>query len=113
MDNDRLFALCLISSMIGIFCLAIFLENYELKETPISNITKDLIDQKVRVTGFITKITETKGLYLLNLKNDGQINVLIFKKENITLNKNSFVSIEGSVTEYENQTEIIAKRIIK
>ena len=112
MENKRLFAISLFLSVFGIFCLALLAENLELKETPINEINYKLMDQQIKTSGFIDSVYEGKGIYLLNLKdNSTKITVLIFKKENLTLEKNTFVSVEGTVSEYKNQTEIIAKRI--
>lgn len=113
MDNKKLFDICLLLSLLGIFCLALLSENLELEEIPISNITYKMLDQRVKISGFITRVSETPGLYILNVEdNSSEITVIIFKKENISLLKNSYVSIEGSISEYKNQTEIIAKEII-
>ncbi|MDD5650529.1 MAG: OB-fold nucleic acid binding domain-containing protein [Candidatus Nanoarchaeia archaeon] len=113
MENNQLFNLSLVVSIFGIFCLLLLAENLELKETPIKDINYKLMDQRVKTSGYIDRIFETKGLYLLDLKNNSsKITVLIFKKENITLLKNSYVSVEGTVTEYKNQTEIIAKKVL-
>lgn len=113
MDNNQLFNISLVLSVLGVFCLLLLAENLELKETAIKDINYKLMDQRVKTSGYIDRIFETKGLYLLDLKdNSSKITVLIFKKENLTLIKNSYISVEGSVTEYKNQTEIIAKRVL-
>ncbi|MBU0929871.1 MAG: hypothetical protein KJ623_02270 [Nanoarchaeota archaeon] len=114
MDNTKLFNICLLLSILGVFCLLIFGEFSELEETPIKDIDYRLMDQIVKTSGMIDNIRETKGLYILDLKeNSDKIIVIIFKKGNLTFEKNSRISVEGSVTEYDGQTEIIAKRIIK
>lgn len=114
MNNKKLFNFCLILSVISLFILLLFTEFIELKETPIKNIDYKLMDQRVKTSGIITNVVETKGLYILDLKdNSNKITVLIFKKGSLILERNSFVSVEGTVSEYENQTEIIAKRILK
>lgn len=112
MDNKRIFDICLVLSLFGLFAFLLLMETFELKETLIKDIKIDMIDERVKISGLIDNIIETKGLYILKIKdNSSEIDVLIFKKENITLIKNSFVCVEGSVAEYEDKTEIIAKRV--
>ena len=42
----------------------------------------------------------------------GNIDVLVFKENNLNFTKNSLVEIEGTVQEYQGKNEVIAKRII-
>ncbi|MFA5176335.1 MAG: OB-fold nucleic acid binding domain-containing protein [Candidatus Nanoarchaeia archaeon] len=112
MDNDQLFNICLCLSLICLLMLSLYCEDLKYDEYSIKEINSKMLDQKVRISGTITSITETQGLYILNIKeNSDKITVLIFKKEPLDLRKNSFVEVSGSVTEYQDQLEIIAKRI--
>lgn len=112
MEESKLFNICLVLSMIGLLFLTLYSENLELKETPIKDINYKLMDQRIKTSGIINRISETSGLYFINLKDDtSNIDVVVFKKESIAIKKGIFISIEGSVSEYENKTEIIAKRI--
>jgi len=112
MEESKLFSICLVLSILGLFFLALYSETIELKETPIKDINYKLMDLRIKTSGIINRISETSGLYFINLKdNTSDIDVVVFKKENITIKKGISISVEGSVSEYENKTEIITKRI--
>jgi len=112
MEENKLFNICLILSLLGLLFLTLYSENLELKETPIKDINYRLLNQRVKTSGIIDKISETQGLYLLNLKDGAdELSVVIFKRGILALKKGMLVSVEGSVTEYQNETEIIAKRV--
>jgi len=97
MEERKLFNICLVLSLIGLLILALYSEILELKETPVKDINYRLIDQRVKTSGIIDRISETKGLYLLNLKSDSsEISVVIFKKESLALKKGMLVSVEGN-----------------
>jgi len=103
----------LIFSLIGI--LILFMLTYELKVKlyEINSLSKDNIDDVVRVKGVIESFAETPGLYLITLSdNTGKMTVVIFKDEKIPLQKNLEIEIIGSVVEYKDKIEIIAKQIV-
>jgi RecJ-like exonuclease len=111
MENSTLLKLSFIVSIVGIFILLIILEYQEIPFYQIKDITKDHLEKSVKIQGTIITIKETPGLYLLKVKDTKIIPVMIFKEEEIDIKKNSKVEIEGKVTEYKNELEIIADKI--
>jgi len=112
MDNEYLFNLSLIISIFGLFLLIVILENTELKETNISEINDNYIDRQVKVSGTIKNLFETEGLYIFNVESDSKIIKAILFKDNKTILYNDFeIELEGKVTEYEDELEIISKKI--
>jgi len=88
---------------------------YELKVKlyEINSLSKDNIDDVVRIKGIVESFAETPGLYLITLRdNTGKMTVVIFKDEKIPLQKNLEIEIIGSVVEYKDKIEIIAKQIV-
>ena len=50
---------------------------------------------------------------MINVKDDtGNIDVVVFKEENLELKEGDVIQVEGQVTEYQGKLEILAKRII-
>jgi len=103
----------LIFSLIGI--LILFFLTYTLKVNlyEINSLSKDNLDDIVRVKGVVESFTETPGLYLVNLKdNTGKITVVVFKDEKLELQEGLEIEVIGQVVEYQNKLEIIAKEIV-
>jgi len=113
MKERQLLSVSFIFSLIGILIiLAISYvsgpETYEISE-----LSKDNLDDFVKVEGNIESFYETPGLYLINLVDDsGKITIVVFKEDEISLIEGEFISVEGSVVEYGDKIEIIAKEIV-
>ena len=74
---------------------------------------KENLDDFVKVKGNIESFYETPGLYLINIVDDsGIITVVVFKEDEINLIEVEFIEVMGSVVEYGDEIEIIAKEIV-
>jgi RecJ-like exonuclease len=113
MNEKTLLKISLIFSILGILLILFISENTSIDLSNISEITKENIDEKVRIQGIVTNIVETESLTILNVKdNTGKITIIIFEI-GIGLQKDQRVEIIGSVTDYEDQLEIMADQIKK
>lgn len=117
--DDKLLRIALITSLIGIIGLIIFTPTIEVKKIDIKDITRAMIDEKVRVTGVITDVSQSssKTSYFLTV-NDGeaQIQLIIFEKQVAEMQSNNFeiedfknrkVEVTGTITEYKSDLEMI------
>lgn len=112
MNEKTLLKIALASSIVGIFLLLLILELSEVQSYQIANITNSQIDKTVKVTGKITKIKETPGLLILDIKdNTGVITAIAFKNKAVELEKNSIIEMTGKVQKYKDKLEIIANQI--
>lgn len=112
MNDSSLFKLSLICSLIGIFILIIISERIDISQSNISNITKNDIDKTVKIKGYITRLTETPGLYIMNIKDStAEITTIVFKEDKINITRGSLVEVEGKVKEYNEILEINAELI--
>ena len=117
--DDKLLRIALITSLIGIIGLIIFTPSIEVKKVDISDITRAMIDENVRVDGVITDISQSssKTSYFLTINDgEGQIQLIIFEKQlaeietrnlNIEEFKNQKVEVTGTITEYKSNVEMI------
>jgi len=97
----------MICSLIGILIILFIAENTEIPNSNIANITKEKLGEKTTIRGIIKKVIETPGLLIINVQDTtGNITAIIFKEENITLEKNQIVTIEGTIIEYKGNLEI-------
>lgn len=117
--DDKLLRIALVTSLIGIIGLIIFTPSVEVKQVEIKDITRAMIDEKVRVDGVIVDMAESssKTSYFLTI-NDGesQIQLIIFEKQlaeiqsrNLDIEdfKNRKVEVTGTITEYKSDLELI------
>jgi len=107
MEEKNLLKLSLIVSLTGLLILIVVIENIEIKEYQIKELTKKDLNKDVKLSGIITRVTETPGLIIFNLKDDtGEITGIIFKEESINLTKNQKVEVQGKIIEYKDELEI-------
>ncbi|MBL7147824.1 MAG: OB-fold nucleic acid binding domain-containing protein [Nanoarchaeota archaeon] len=112
MKESDLFKIALVCSLVGIFLILFIVQKYEVPNYNIDKIDKSMLNEMVGVKGQINKITETPGLYIINLEDStGEITVVVFKEEELDILEGNFIEIEGEVAEYKNEVEIIAKQI--
>ncbi len=117
--DDKLLRIALITSLIGIIGLIIFTPSVEVKEVDIKDITRSMIDEKVRIDGVITDMAQSssKSSYFLTINDgEGQIQLIIFEKQlaeiqsrNLDIEdfKNRKVEVTGTITEYKSNLELI------
>lgn len=112
MKEKTLLKISLATAIIGILVLLFILDRISLSNINISNLTKENLDEKVKIKAELIKITETPGLYLLTVKDfSGEIAVVVFKDEKLELKEGDVLEIEGQVASYKDKIEIIAKKI--
>lgn len=112
MEDETLFKIALIFSMTGILLLFIISDSIEIKEFKIKELTKKEIEKTVKVKGTITRVTETPGLIIFNMRdNTGEITGIMFKEESINLTQGQKVEVKGKITEYKEKLEIQAEEI--
>lgn len=117
--DEKLLRIALITSLIGIIGLIIFTPSVEVKQVDIKDITRAMIDEKVRVDGVITDIAQSssKTSYFLTISDgESQIQLIIFEKQlaeiqsrNLDIEdfKNHKVEVTGTITEYKSELELI------
>lgn len=112
MKEENLLKISLICAIFGILIILFVSENTSLENSNISNLTKDQIETKVAVLGIVEYVTETPGLLILRIKdNTGNITIIAFKEDNITIEKGQLIYVEGKLVEYKNELEIQADLI--
>lgn len=113
MDESSLFKIALAASLVGILILLIIVENTEIKTMEIKEIQDRKEEEIVGIKGNINSIKETPGLYILEVEdNSGKISTIVFKEDKLNLSKGNKVEIEGTVKEYQNKKELIAREIV-
>lgn len=116
MKESKLLKIAIIGALMGVIILSYISEKNYLVGSDIKEIANKTIDEKVKIKGYITSIQETPGLYILTVKDSsGSIKVVVFKEEKIDISNDDSIEVEGKVTKYKEEIEIIADviRLIK
>lgn len=108
----------IICSVAGLILLYFISQNVELLYTPISQITADDIGKNVKVCGEVTSKSVSKNDHVFLSLNDssGVTDVVVFSNIAEKLNaqevkKEDIICVIGTVDEYQESLEIIAKKI--
>ena len=113
MKEKDLLKVSLIFSLIGILILFYLTYTIEPKSYNIDSLSRDNLDEVIKIKGVIESYSETPGLYLITLNdNTGKITIVVFKDEKIELQEGINLEGIGQVVEYENKLEVIAKEIV-
>ncbi|MFA5142382.1 MAG: hypothetical protein WC471_05425 [Candidatus Woesearchaeota archaeon] len=110
MQEKTLLKLAVVSSIIGLIILFVMSSFTQLDNTDISKLTSLDVDKTLKVTGIITKISQTEQTTMLEIAQHNRMPVLIFDT-NLTLNKGDEVEIIGKAQDYNGELELIADRI--
>ena len=112
MEEKTLIYLCLFAVKSGIFLIFLSNKLFQPELVNVSDITTDY--NIVRIQGKITSLTVSKSetVFIKLTDSTGTIDVVVFKEEQLNLEKGRIIQVEGQVTGYQDKIEIIAKRII-
>lgn len=111
MQEITLLKISLISSIIGTIILIILSSTLEPKLIKIKNI-KDLdLYKKIKIQGNITSIKNYNDFNILEINdNSGKINIIANGKLNLT--KNQAITVTGKITEYKDELQLQAEKIL-
>lgn len=113
MEEKTLLHISIAGSLLGILILFIISNNIEIPEANIYLVNKSMLNENIKIKGQITNIIETPGLYILTVSDKtDKIQIVVFKEDKLDIKVNQIVEIQGKVSQYKNQTEIIADKII-
>ena len=113
MNENILLKLSLVFSILGILIILFISETSSIDLIKISEITKENLDEKVRIQGIIKTTEDTPELLIINIEDEtGTIIIILFKNsEEIILKENQKVEVVGKVMEYKDQLEISVDQI--
>ena len=111
MKEKTLLRIAWTTSFVGVLFLLILC--FVIRERiDISSIDDSYLDRSIFVEGRVSGIRESSKMTMFDLEDDsGRIKVVVFTEEKIYLEDN--VGVQGTVTQYEGEYEIIAERILE
>jgi DNA/RNA endonuclease YhcR with UshA esterase domain len=121
MEDEFLFRIALITSIIGLLGMIFFANEITPREVKIKDITRGMLDEDVSLEGVVENVKQSsKGnTYFLEVADGtGRVTMIIFdgtatnlQKVNISINSlyKRKVQFTGKVTEYQGQLEVVIK----
>ena len=105
-------SVCIFSAILGITLLIIISDKISIPQSSISSITKTDVNKYIKINGIVKNIIKKGSIIILDLEDKtAKIRVVLFKSENIGIEKGSFIEVEGKVSLYEDQLQILAETI--
>jgi divalent metal cation (Fe/Co/Zn/Cd) transporter len=111
MDDQKISHFSLIISIIGIIILYIISLNIE--PSTVNDLRYEDIGKIRKIEGKVNDVKNYDKLAILKISTENEIDVLLFKDSNVTIEKGIKVEIEGEVKESEYGYDLIAHRIDK
>ena len=113
MKEKNLLKIALICSVVGILILFIVSQNISVEEKTISRITIEDMDKKVKIKGFVEDVINTEKVVIINVVQPQNMDVVLFKEENETIDvkKDDLIEVVGKVEEYKGELEVIGQRV--
>ena len=113
MKEKNLLKIALICSVVGILILFIVSQNISVEEKTISRITFEDMDKKVKIKGFVENVIDTEKVVIINVVQPQNMDVVLFKEENETIDvkKDDLIEVIGKVEEYKGELEVIGQRV--
>ncbi len=111
MQEKTLFRLSLAAALAGLLFLFFYAGTVTLERA--ERFDSLLPEEKVTLRGILTKVSEQEKVVFLQLDGERRetIDVVLFREENIPLQKGDYVEITGTVEEYEGKKEVIAGKV--
>ena len=110
MKENTLLKIAIICSLIGLVVLYFISAKIEISDYKPSLPSKNIGDD-VKLEGTITKITAKDSVVFIELKQENNVNIVMFTDSNPEIKEGNVVEIIGKVQQYNSQNEIIANKI--
>lgn len=111
MQDEEIFKISLITTIIGLIGLIITAGFVTPEELTINKIDNSKIDNQIQITGTLDSYTTTKsGTIILEISDGtGSVNAVIFPTTsfNMTFNEGMNLKIVGKVTQYKGNLELV------
>jgi len=117
-SDKELERLAWLGSAIGIIILFFLSQSLEPLSVHTTDITDDMLGRQVRLTGFVSSAYEKNGTVFLKISDKySSIDAVIFERTADKLDyiprRNDTVLVEGKLTLYNNEPEIIVSSVTK
>lgn len=113
MDDRTLTRISLIGSILGVALLFLISGNISVTEKTIAQLDSVPEGQEIEVKGIVMRVSDKDKVAFLDVaqQRTDKVTVVLFKDRNITLHEGEFVTVVGSVDEYNGKKEIMGNKV--
>jgi DNA/RNA endonuclease YhcR with UshA esterase domain len=111
MEEATLLKISLSASLVGLAVLLILTSRLQPGDTTIANLSAIEEGKAVRIEGVVQSMRDSGKVLSLQIAQPQTVEVVVFKENNISIQKGDFVDISGELRDYQGRKEILASRI--
>jgi RecJ-like exonuclease len=111
LNETQLYRLSILIAVIGLLTLAGSAKYLKPDKVPVSEITKEMNGEKIRTTGAVSNPQQIKGHLFFDLTWRGDTVKVAEFNSNRQLKKAQRIDVEGSVSMYQGDLQIVASEI--
>jgi aspartyl/asparaginyl-tRNA synthetase len=113
MDDSTLFKSSISFAVIGLIILFFISEKIEIDEAAIDRLDEIEIGTTVKIKGHVEDVQNLEKVAFLKIAQEKieTVSVVLFKEENISLNKGDYIEVVGEIEDYEGKKEIIGNLV--
>lgn len=113
MHDKTLLKIAITFSIIGLIALFFISDKIEVDEITIDKLDEMEIGKTVKIKGYVENVNNLEKVAFLRIAQEKTetVSIVLFKEENISLEKGDYVEVTGEVEDYEGKKEIIGNLI--
>ena len=113
MNDASLLKIAISCSIIGLIILFFISDRIEIDEITIDKLDEMEIGKTVKIKGYVEDVTNLEKVAFLKVAQEKTetVSIVLFKEENISLNKGDYVEVTGEIEDYEGEKEIIGNLV--
>ncbi|MBW2977764.1 hypothetical protein KY331_02880 [Candidatus Woesearchaeota archaeon] len=113
MKDKTLLKIALTCSFIGIIILFFVSERIEIDDITIDKLDEIELGRTVKIKGYVEDVVNMEKIAFLKIAQEKTevVSIVLFKEENISLEKGEYVEVVGEVEEYQGKSEIIGNLV--
>ncbi len=113
MEEKTLFVVSLVIAVLGLLFLFFYAEEVDIRS--VGQLDTALPQEQVLVQGIVTRMGGNDKVLFLEIAGERveNIEVIVFKEEDIYLQEGDYVEITGTVEEYQGKKEVVASTVVK
>ena len=109
MKEQTVLKIALICALAGVVILYFISDNVSIDEKAINKIDNGNIEESVKITGRVERISNLENVAFLEISQPSSITVIVFGNLNASAGDN--VEVIGKIDEYNGKLEVIGQRI--
>jgi len=113
MKDSTIKKIAITCSFIGVVILFFIADKIEVDDITVDNLDEIEIGKTIKIKGYVEDIVNTEKIAFLKIAQEKieVVSVVLFKEEDIILEKGDYIEVVGEIEEYEGKKEIIGNLV--